>query len=244
MKRCDRSFEESPGQAKRPQILCRGQRDVFVAFYHTLKAKNGISVKEYLVDVRTSGFDVAESTFYEWLRKTHLPIDPLTRPRHLGRPSRLTSEQKDILTGWVGHCFEKNIQVHLTDYIDPSKTIFDVKFGPSVAQRYLKESNITSQIMQVKNSGFKTLNSDLAVILWEWIENQRNLRSFNFSRSHMASIDFTFTGHRQDRQTTYAFAGSGQPKFLFHEKTGASLPRLQRTKMHWDDFRFCRENWH
>ena len=111
-------------------------------------------------------------------------------------------------------CFDRNIQVHLTDYIDATKTIFNVQIGLSAAQRCLVASDITPKLMQVKNSGFKILNVDLAKTLWDWVQNQRNLRSFLFPLSKNASINFTFTDHRQDRQTTYAFAGVSQSKFL------------------------------
>src|SRR3989338_8834489 len=75
-------------------------------------------------------------------------------------------------------------------------------------------SDLTPNLMQVKNLGFKFLNVDLARMLWDWVQNQRNLRSFQFPLTKIASITFTFTDHRQDRQTTDAFACAGQSKFL------------------------------
>ena len=214
MKRSVRSFEECPRQPKRHQKVSREQRNVLISVFRTSRETCDISIKEYLEDIRLSGLDVADSTFYKWLRTKDKPSSPSACPMTRGRPPRLLPEQMTILAGWVGVCFDRNIQVHLRDYIDVTKTIFNIQIGLSVAQRCLVASDITPKLMQVKNSGFKILNVDLAKMLWDWVQDQRNLRSFQFPLSKIASIDFTFTGHRQDRQTTYAFAGAGQPKFL------------------------------
>ena len=105
-----------------------------VSVFRTLRDTCDISIKECLEDIRLSGLEVADSTFYERLRTKDKPSSPSASPVTRGRPPRLSPEQTTILAGWVGMCFDRNIQVHLTDYIDATQTIFNVQIGLSVAQ--------------------------------------------------------------------------------------------------------------
>ena len=53
--------------------------------------------------------------------------------------------------------------------------------------------------------------------LWEWVQTQRQEGVFDVHRHLLASIDFTFTGHRTERCSSFASQGGAQPM------SGASL---------------------
>ena len=63
--------------------------------------------------------------------------------------------------------------------------------------------------MQVKTSGFTVDVDALAKMMFEWKRERQRERDL---KGLMASIDFTFTGHRTDRRVSYAPTGGAQPK--------------------------------
>jgi hypothetical protein len=65
--------------------------------------------------------------------------------------------------------------------------------------------------MKNKSSGFKIDLKELRRILWEWVQEQRESGIFDGPAFKLCSVNFTFTGHRTDRRTTFASTGSAQP---------------------------------
>lgn len=61
--------------------------------------------------------------------------------------------------------------------------------------------------MQKKGKSFTVDVDHLKRVLWEWVREQE----FDTDRSCIASIDFTFTGHRTERRASFAPKGAAQP---------------------------------
>jgi hypothetical protein len=84
-----------------------------------------------------------------------------------------------------------------------------VKLAQTTAHDYLHALGFSSKISQLKTSGF-TVDVDALAKMMFSLQSERQ-RAGDL-KGLLASIDFTFTGHRTDRRVTYTPAGGAQPK--------------------------------
>lgn len=84
-----------------------------------------------------------------------------------------------------------------------------MELAQTTAHDYLHALGFSSKVSQAKTSGFTVDVDALAKMMLEWkSERQRE----GDLQELMASVDFTFTGHRTDRRVSYAPAGGAAPK--------------------------------
>jgi hypothetical protein len=84
-----------------------------------------------------------------------------------------------------------------------------VELAQTTAHDYLHALGFSSKVSQMKANGFTVDVDALAKMMYEWkCERQR----VGDLKGLLASVDFTFTGHRTDRRVSYAPAGGAQPK--------------------------------
>jgi hypothetical protein len=74
----------------------------------------------------------------------------------------------------------------------------------------LSEDGFAARLAHKKGRGFVVDVEALRAELWNWVILQ-DFRSRGIRREEFCSIDYTFTGHRNERQTTFAPRGGPQP---------------------------------
>ncbi len=77
--------------------------------------------------------------------------------------------------------------------------------------RYFEEDGFSYRTMQSKAKGFTVDVESLRRQLWDWVQAQRKEELFDIPRCLLASVDFTFTGHRTERISSFASLGGSQP---------------------------------
>jgi hypothetical protein len=77
--------------------------------------------------------------------------------------------------------------------------------------RYLAKDGVSIRTMQSKAKGFMVDVLSQRRQLWDWVQTQRQMGIFDVPRRLLASIDFTFTGHRTERSSSFASRGGSQP---------------------------------
>ncbi len=84
-----------------------------------------------------------------------------------------------------------------------------MELAQTTAHDYLHALGFSSKVSQVKASGFTVDIDALAKMMFEWKSERQRAGDL---KGLLASVDFTFTGHRTDRRVSYAPAGGAQPK--------------------------------
>ena len=121
----------------------------------------------------------------------------------------LDNEQCEIASGWVLFQNDSNQIVSLASFSKFCESAFGVELAPATAHNYLHALGFSSKVSKAKVSGFTVDVDALAKMMFEWkseLQRQGDLKRL------VASVDFTFTGHRTDRRASYAPAGSAAPK--------------------------------
>ena len=168
---------------------------------------------------------ISRAVFREILAEAHLPVPKASLDRwvhsHLATGSVLSSEkahgpgplldseQCEIAAGWVLAQSDSNQIVSLASFALFCSSILGVNLGQTTVHDYLHRLGFSSRISQTKASGYTIDVDALSKMMFEW---KRNRRRAGDLKGLLASIDFTFTGHRTGRQVSFAPIGGGQPK--------------------------------
>lgn len=152
---------------------------------------------------------VPKSSLDRWVRDHAATGRIFTAKKASGAAPLLDEEQCEIAAGWALSQSDSNQVVSLTSFSNFCASAFGVELGQTTAHDYLHALGFSSKVSQVKTSGF-TLDVDaLAKMMFEWKSERQCAGDL---KGLLASVDFTFTGHRTDRRVTYAPAGGAQPK--------------------------------
>lgn len=188
--------------------LSTGQREIIARLVGPLEAR-GISrsvFRDVLVD---AGITVPKSSLDRWVRAHATTGSIFKAEKASGAAPLLDDEQCEIAAGWVLFQNDSNQVVSLASFSKFCKSAFGVELAQTTAHDYLHALGFSSKISQVKTSGFTVDVDALAKMMFEW---KRERQREGDLKGLLASVDFTFTGHRTDRRVSYAPAGGAQPK--------------------------------
>ena len=101
--------------------------------------------------------------------------------------------------------------VHLADYKSFCCEQFEQQLSAQTASRYLREDGFSYRIMQSKAKGFSIDVESMRAQVWQWVKKQRAAGLLDVDPSHLASVDFTYTGHRTERRSGFTSHGGSQP---------------------------------
>lgn len=180
--------------------------------------KLGVKQKLVLDVMREAGYVPSARTVRRHEKRARSGEDVLSSEKASGRPPMLDEAEREICAGFVLAQNLARKDVHLADYIRFVSENFDVKLSRSTASRYLELTGFHSRIVQSKASGYKWDAAAECKMMLNWVNAHRE--RFKMSRTKMASIDFTYTGHRTDHRVSYSASGAAQPK------SGLSLSRF------------------
>lgn len=188
--------------------LSTGQREVITRLVEPLEAR-GISRATFRDILAEVGITVSKPSLDRWIHAHISNASIFTAEKGSGAPPLLDEEQREIAAGWVLFQNDANQMVSVNSFSNFCADAFGVPLSQGTSFNYLHALGFSSKISQIKNSGF-TLDVDaLSKMMFDW-KYERQLAGD--LKGLLASIDFTFTGHRTDRRLSYAPAGGSQPK--------------------------------
>jgi transposase len=158
-----------------------------------------------------AGYKFSESQLDRWVARINAGETAVSASKATGASVHLTREQRDIAAGWVLSQNLHGTPVHLSDYSNFCNEQFEQMLSKQTISRYLAEDGFSYRTMQSKAKGFMVDIQSQRRQLWDWVHTQRKEGIFDVHRSLLASIDFTFTGHRTERSSSFASQGGSQP---------------------------------
>jgi transposase len=188
--------------------LSTDQRELIARLVGPLEAR-GISRSVFRDILADAEIIVSKSSLDRWVHAHTVTGKIFAAEKASGTLPLLDNEQCEIAAGWVLSQNDSNQAVSLTSFSKFCSSAFGVKLAQTTAHDYLHALGFTSKVSQMKTNGFTVDVDTLSKMMFEW-RNERQ-RTGDLKRL-LASVDFTFTGHRTDRRVTYAPTGGAQPK--------------------------------
>lgn len=188
--------------------LSTDQRELVARLVGPLEAR-GISravFRDILVDAQIS---VPKSSLDRWVRAHAETGKIFTAQKASGAVPLLDDEQCEIAAGWVLSQNDSNQVVSLASFSRFCACALGVHLAQTTAHDYLYALGFSSKVSQAKTCGFTVDVEALAKMMFEWKSERQRAGDL---KGLVASVDFTFTGHRTDRRVSYAPAGGAQPK--------------------------------
>lgn len=184
------------------------QRELIARLVGPLEAR-GLSrsvFRDVLADLEIM---VPKSSLDRWVHAHSSTGSIFTAEKASGAAPLLDNEQCEIAAGWVLSQNDSNQVVSLASFSKFCESAFGVGLAQTTAHHYLHALGFSSKVSQVKTSGFTVDVDALAKMMFEWKSERQRAGDL---KGLVASVDFTFTGHRTDRRVSYAPAGGAQPK--------------------------------
>lgn len=205
-----RSNEDSNDATYKSTLLHPTVRECLTELYIAWKA-NGDSRKDFLDLLCQAGYGVPPRTLNNWVVQRNSNGSPLLNDKETGRDKSLTWEQQKLICGYIIENNNQNVEVHISNVSEFIFRNFGVKVSKSTVLRYVHDLGFENRVMQTKKYGFSVDRNTLSQIAYTWLLDKHQNTIFNTPRKRLCSIDFTYTGHRTDRRTTFSLKGSAQP---------------------------------
>ena len=157
-----------------------------------------------------TGFTVAPSTLGRWVARLDTIGNVISQNKESGNEPALSREQRDIASGMVLHENANGNIVSLDSFKCFVQEYFDLIISYSTISRYLDEDGFACRLIQKKGKSFVVDVEALRDALWNWVWI-KDFRCRGIKKENYASIDFTFTSHRNHRRTSFAPRGGPQP---------------------------------
>lgn len=188
--------------------LSTSQRELIARLVGPLEAR-GVSRSAFRSILAEAEFTVPKSSLDRWVHSCGVAGTIFTAEKSSGAAPLLDDDQCEIAAGWVLSQNDANQVVSLASFSAFCKSAFGVDLALSTSHDYLHALGFSSRVSQVKTSGFTVDVETLSKMMFEW---KRKRQRAGDLQALLASVDFTFTGHRTDRRLSYAPAGGVQPK--------------------------------
>jgi transposase len=188
--------------------LSTGQRELIARLVGPLEAR-GISRSAFRDILAETEIIVPKSSLDRWVHSHLVTGTIFTAEKASGAAPLLDDEQCEIAAGWVLSQNDSNQAVSLASFSTFCKSAFGVDMPRSSAHEYLHALGFSSKVSQVKTSGFTVDVDTLSTMMFDW---KRERQRAGDLKGLVASVDFTFTGHRTDRRLSYAPTGGSPPK--------------------------------
>lgn len=172
--------------------------------------ENGVARSLFVACLKTAGQSVSPSQLDRWVARLGTLNSVIKEEKESGAIPHLDREQRNVSSGWVLHENETGSIVSIASFYDFILKYFQIKLSNPSISRYLNEDGFTCRLIHKKGKSFVVNIEALCKKLWDWVIIQ-DFRARRIHRDRLASIDFTFTGHRTERRTTFAPRGGPQP---------------------------------
>lgn len=189
-----------------------------IARLYQVQHAQGKLRRAFVADMSQAGYRFSESQLGRWVARVNAGKTAVSITKATGPSAHLTRKQRDIAGGWVLSQNLRGVPVHLSDYSHFCNKQFGQPLSKQTVSRYLAEDGFSYRTMQSTAKGFMLDILSQRHQLWDWVQTQRKAGIFEVHRSLLASIDFTFTGHRTERGSSFSSQGGSQPQL------GAAVP--------------------
>ena len=152
---------------------------------------------------------VSRSSLNRWVHTVVATGHVLSVEKAHGPGTLLDSEQCEIAAGWVLSQNDSNQVVSLASFAHFCSSVLGVDLGRTTVHDYLHRLGFSSRVSQTKASGYAIDVDALSKMMVEWKCNRQRAGDL---KGLLASVDFTFTGHRTHRQVSFAPIGGAQPR--------------------------------
>jgi len=188
--------------------LSTGQRELIARLVGPLEAR-GISRAAFRDILAEAKITVSKSSLDRWICAHISNASIFATEKGSGAPPLLDEDQREIAAGWVLSQNDSHQMVSIASFSKFCETAFGVTLSQGSSFNYLHALGFSSKVSQIKNSGFMVDVVTLSKMMFDW-KYERELAGD--LKGPLASVDFTFTGHRTDRRLSYAPTGGAQPK--------------------------------
>lgn len=171
--------------------------------------KRGMDRKSYRDALAEAGVTVPKSSLDRWAAHLDDHNSVYSAAKASGATPLLDEVEREVAAGWVLVQFDEHKIVSVASFQGFCKASFHVDLSHGSAVNYLHDAGFSSKLTQSKTAGYCIDVGTLAKTMFEWAEARRRTDEF---KGLMASVDFTYTGHRTDRRMSYAPSGGSQPK--------------------------------
>ncbi len=172
--------------------------------------EKGVTRAVFVESLKKAGCSVSESQLDRWVAALNARGTAIKEDKKTGSLPSLDREWRDVASGWVLHENEHGDAVTLEAYMAFVLDYLKTEISKATASKYLEEDGFASRLAKKKKKSFVVDIDALRKAYWDWVFIQ-DFRARRINRSKFASIDFTFSGHRTDRITTFAPKGGPQP---------------------------------
>ena len=184
------------------------QRELMARLVGPLEAR-GISRSVFRDLLADAEITVPQSSLDRWVRAHAVTGQLFTVEKASGAAPLLDDAQCEIAAGWVLSPNDSNQGVSLISFATFCASAVGVERARTTAHDDLHALGFSAQVSQVKTGGFTVAVDALAKLMGE---GKRERQRAGALKGLLASVDFTFTGHRTDRRVTDAPAGGAQPR--------------------------------
>lgn len=184
------------------------QRELIARLAGPLQSR-GISRSVFREILAESHVTVSKASLDRWVHSNLATGRVFAAEKATGPVSLLDHDQCEIAAGWVLSQNDSNQVVSLALFSNFCSSVLGVELGQTTAHDYLHRLGFSSKVSQVKTSGYRIDVDTLSRMMFEWTCGRRRARDL---KELVASVDFTFTGHRTDRRLSYTPVGGAQPK--------------------------------
>lgn len=171
--------------------------------------RRGVDRKSYRDALTEAGVTVPKSSLDRWVAHLNDNNSVYTAAKASGAAPLLDEVEREVAAGWVLVQFDEHKIVSVASFQRFCKASFHVDLSHGSAVNYLHDAGFSSKLTQSKTAGYCLDVGTLAKMMVEWAEARQRAGEFE---GLMASVDFTYTGHRADRRTSDAPSGGSQPK--------------------------------
>ena len=188
--------------------LTASQRELIARLVVPLRSR-GISRTVLREILSEAHFQVSKASLDRWVQSQLATGHVLATEKDHGPGTLLDAEQCEIAAGWVLSQNDSNQVVSLRSFSHFCASVLGVDLGQTTGHDYLHRLGFSSRVSQTRASGYAIDVDTLAKMMFEWTRNRERAGDL---KGLLASVDFTFTGHRTDRRVSFAPVGGGQPK--------------------------------
>jgi hypothetical protein len=171
--------------------------------------KRGISRQVFRDCLAEADAPVSKASLDRWVHNYARSGRVFTPEKATGAAPLLDAEQRDVAAGWVWIENDEHRPVSVESFRRFCNASLGVGMSPSSARNYLTDLGFASKVAQTNAIGFSIDVDALVEMMCEWVEERRSDGDLD---KLVASVDFTYTGHRPDRVSSYARVGGAQPK--------------------------------
>ena len=162
--------------------------------------------------LREAGYDIPTRTLDHWRACVAATGEAVPCATYPGRPKALDEVQVELFVGFVLDKNSRNEVVHAATVVDFATKQLHVSISEVTALGYLHDNGFAAHVMQSRTQGFKLDNDKLCAVALQWLQELKRDGVLDTPRTRLCSVDFTFTGHRLERDVPFSLVGTPQPK--------------------------------